>query len=121
MKGKVPTGDTAGVLRLLKYGSMAQLEALVKLCGGDEGFNDKALLPQARMKTQKVLEKSCEAGKGTEEEALDGVVALGRAEASMQTEKIWACFERAKDGSCACWGRTAPRWLERLPVLSGVS
>ena len=34
LKGKVPAGVTAGVLRLLRYGSRAQLEALAKLAGG---------------------------------------------------------------------------------------
>jgi len=33
LKGRVPTGVTVGVLRLLKYGSRAQLEALEKLVG----------------------------------------------------------------------------------------
>ena len=44
----MPTGVTAGVtasvLRLLKYGNRAQLEALAKLCGKEEGFNDGALV-----------------------------------------------------------------------------
>ena len=35
LKGKVPTGVTADVLRLLEYGNVAQLEALAKLCRED--------------------------------------------------------------------------------------
>ena len=69
----------AGVLRLLKYGSMAQLEALAKLCGDEEGFDERALLLKARRRLQKILEKSYAAGKATEEEVLDGVYALGLA------------------------------------------
>ena len=37
LKGKVPTGVTAGVLCLLKHGSRAQLDVLAKLCGRGEG------------------------------------------------------------------------------------
>ena len=48
LKGRFSTGATAGLLCLLKYGSMAQLEALVKLCDKDEGFDDGALLLEAR-------------------------------------------------------------------------
>ena len=32
LKGEVPTGVTASVLRLLKYGNVARFEALAKLC-----------------------------------------------------------------------------------------
>ena len=38
MKGKVPTVITADMLRLLKYCSRAQLGALAKLAGEEEGF-----------------------------------------------------------------------------------
>ena len=38
LKGRVPTGVTAGVLRLLRYGSRAHLEALAGLAGEDQGF-----------------------------------------------------------------------------------
>ena len=55
LKGKVPTGMTAGVLRLLKYDSRAQLEALAKLCGEEDGFAYKSLLLEARKRSQKVL------------------------------------------------------------------
>ena len=58
LKGKVPTGVTASVLHLLKYGNVAQLEALAKLCGRDEGFDDAVLLLQARQGSKKVLEKA---------------------------------------------------------------
>ena len=40
LKGKVPTGVMAVVLRLLKYGSRSQLEVLGKLVGKEEGFDD---------------------------------------------------------------------------------
>ena len=45
--GRVPTGVTVGVLGVLKYGSLAQLEALAKLCGEEEGFHDTALRLEA--------------------------------------------------------------------------
>ena len=77
LKGKVATGVMAGVLRLLKYGNMAQLEALAKLCVREEGFDDEALVHEAEKILQKVLEKAYELGKVTEEAVLDGVMVLG--------------------------------------------
>ena len=47
---------------------------------------------------QKVLEKAYEAGKVTEDELLDGVMALEKAEMWMGTGKSLACFERAQEG-----------------------
>ena len=47
-KGNVPTGVTVGVLHLLRYGSRSQLQALVRLCNRDEGFDDPPLLLEAR-------------------------------------------------------------------------
>ena len=49
---------TASLLHLLKYGSRAQLEALAKLCGHEEGFDDVALVLEVRKRSQKVLEKA---------------------------------------------------------------
>ena len=51
LKDKVPTGVTAGVLNILRYGNVAQLEALAKLCGKEKGFDDQALLLQVRKRT----------------------------------------------------------------------
>ena len=99
LKGKVATGVMAGVLRLLKYGNMAQLEALAKLCVREEGFDDEALVHEAEKILQKVLEKAYELGKVTEEAVLDGVLALS--EACMwvdEWDECQACFERAKEG-----------------------
>ena len=70
LKGKVPTGVTAGVLRLLRYGSRAQLEALAKLAGKEEGFDDRALTLEARKRLQRVLEKEYESGKAKIEKLL---------------------------------------------------
>ena len=99
MKGNVPTGVTADVLRLLKYCSRAQLEALAKLCGRDEGFKDMALLLEARKRSQEVLEKAYEAGKVTEEEVLDGVLAPGKAYGWIdERDECTACYQRAKEG-----------------------
>ena len=99
LKGKVPTGVTAGVLRLLRYGSRAQLEALAKLAGREEGFDDKALTLEARKRLQRVLEKAHKAGKMPEEEVFDGVLQLGNAHMWMnQRNGCVACFERAKEG-----------------------
>ena len=98
LKGKVPTGVTAGILHLLKHGNVAQLEALAKPCGGEKWFDDKVLVLEARKRMQKVLDKAYEAGKATEEEVLDGVVALSRAEMWMdEYDEYEACFERAKE------------------------
>ena len=44
LKGKAATGVTPSMLRLLKYGGRAHLEALVKLCEKDELFGHRALL-----------------------------------------------------------------------------
>ena len=68
LKGKVPVG----VLRFLKNANVALLEALAKLCGIEEGFDDKAFLLEARMRT-----KPTEVSKVAEEEVLDRVLALG--------------------------------------------
>ena len=62
LKGKVPTGVTSRLLRLLKYGGRAQLEALAKLCGKDEVFDDRVLLLEAGERMQKVLETAYGAG-----------------------------------------------------------
>ena len=105
LKGKVPTGVTAGVLRLLKYGSRAQLEVLAKLCGHEEGFDEAAVELEARRRLQKLLENWVwfpPSGyfkfSQVEEEVLDGVFALGRAEGKMNIGKSKACYERAKEG-----------------------
>ena len=98
LMGKVPTGVTAGVLRLLRYGSRAQLEALAELAGEEEGFDDKALTLEARKRLQRVLEKAHKAGKVTEEEVLDGVLQLGNAYMWMRQGECRACFRRAKEG-----------------------
>ena len=46
-KSEAATGVTAGVLRLLKYGSRAQLEALAELAGKEEGFDDLECVKRA--------------------------------------------------------------------------
>ena len=99
MKGTVPMGVTAGVLRLLKYGSRAQLEALAELAGREEGFDDKALALEAGKRLQRVLEKAHKADEATEEEVLDGVLQLGVAHKVMdEWDECDECFERAKEG-----------------------
>ena len=87
-------GVTAGVLRLLKYGSRPQLEALAKLCVRDEGIDDAAVVLEARRRIQEILETQrrfmtfCE----VQQEVLDGVLALGKAEIGMKTGQSKACF-----------------------------
>ena len=57
------------------------------------------MLLEARKRTQKVLEKAYEAGKLTEEEVLDGILALGQAHMCIdERDECQACFERAKEG-----------------------
>ena len=63
LKGKAPTGVTAGVLCLLKYGNRAQFEALAKLCGEEEGFDDEELLLKVRWRLQKFLDETYKAGR----------------------------------------------------------
>ena len=104
LKGKVLADVTAGVLRLLEYGSRAQLEALTKLCNRDEGFNDAALLLGVRKRLQKVVEKTYEAGKAIDEEVLDGVLVLGMACMQMQTGESLP-YQQGEEGLCyAVWG-----------------
>ena len=94
----MPTGITAGVLRLVKYGSRA-LEALAKLCGKQEGLDGGALLLEARERLQMVLEKAYEAGHVTEEDMLDGAMALGKAHMWSEEstcEEMMPYFRRAK-------------------------
>ena len=89
----------AGVLSLVKYGSRAQLEALAKLTGKDEGFCDHDMALETRKRLQKLLEKAHAAGEANEEEVLDGVVALGRAYVWMgEWDECHACFVRAREG-----------------------
>ena len=109
MKEKVPTGVTAGVLRLLKYGNVAQLEALAKLAEEEEEFDDAVLLLEARRRTQKILEKAYAAGKLTEEKVLDGVLALGDAYMWMGDYEAMACFERAKEGFVRLLGENSAK------------
>ena len=99
LKGKVPTGVTASILRLLKYGSRVQLEAPTKLAGREEGFDDAALTLEARKRLQRVLEKPHKAGKVAEEEVIDGVLALGEAHNWMdERDECNECYEGAKEG-----------------------
>ena len=63
-----------------------------------EGFADAALLLEARKRSQKVLEKAYEAGKATEEDVLDRVIALGDAYMWMDDVGCHACYKRAKEG-----------------------
>ena len=110
MKGKVPTGVTAGMLRLLKYGSRAQLEALAKLAGKEEGFDDRALTLEARRRLQQVLEKAHKAGKATEEEVLDGSLQLGDAHLWIdEWGECVECYKRAKEGFVRLLGEVSAK------------
>ena len=120
LKGKVPTGVTAGVLRLLRYGSRAQLEALAKLAGKWEGFDDKALTLEARKRLKRVLEKAHKAGKVTEEAVLDGVLQLGDAHMRMkQRNECVACFRRAKDGFMRLLGEGSAKAVNAAFKVAG--
>ena len=44
LNSKMPTGETAGVLCLLNYSNVAQLDALAKLRDRDEGIDHRVLL-----------------------------------------------------------------------------
>ena len=129
MKGKVPTGVTTGVLRLLKHGSRVQLEALAKLCDRDEGFDDRALLLKARRRLHKVLVRAYKARKATKEEDLDGILVLVQAYMWVDKgDKCKACFERAKEGFVRLLGEdsakavtTAFRVAGQLPTLDEIN
>ena len=109
LKGKVPTGVTAGVLHLLRYGSRSQLEALAKLCNRDEGFDDPALLLETRKRMQRMLEKAHTKGELAEKDVLDGIHSLGEAYMWMDGVDgaddddnedaviVITCFERARE------------------------
>ena len=114
MKGKVPMGVTVGVLRLLKYGSRAQLEALAQLC---RDFDDPKLVIEARKRQQKTLEKAWKAGGVNEEVVLDGVLALGDlyleiAESDDDWDECEACFQRAKEGFVRLLGEDSAKALD---------
>ena len=129
LKGKVPTGVTAGVLRLLKYSSRAQLVALVKLAGEDEGFSNAAVLLEARKRIQKVLERAYKAGGGRPRRRfLTGSCSFGGRRGILPLP--WIDVDRGmnvrrasreqRKALCACLGRTVPKRLTHLDTLSTV-
>ena len=64
---------------LSAYKDRKKLEALAKLCGLDEGFDDRELPLEVRS-LQRLLKQALEAGEEvTEEDVLDGVYKLGKA------------------------------------------
>ena len=85
---------------LRSYNDRKKLEALAKLNGQEEGFGYYALELEARRSLLQLLERAHEACEGvTEEEVLDGVMALGKACMWMQKwDEYQACFMRAKKG-----------------------
>ena len=105
---------TAGVLRIFMYGGRAQLEALAKLCERDEGFDDRALLLEARKRMHKVLEKAYEAGEEvTKEEVVNWVMVLERAHMWMdEYDDCEACFKRAKEGFVRLLGEDHAKSVE---------
>ena len=106
-KGKGIRGITAGVLVLLGgYKDRRNPEALAKLSGRDEGFGDEALHLEPTRSLLPLLERAHEAGEGmTDEEVLDGVLALGRACARMdERDGCLYCFEMAKEGLVQLFG-----------------
>ena len=80
-RGKGIRSIRVDVLMIQKsYKDKKKLEVLAKLCGYDEGFGDHALELEVRRSLLPLLERAYEAGEGvTEEEVLDGVMALGKA------------------------------------------
>ena len=108
---------TAGVLRALKYGNVAQLEAPAKQARMDEGFYDAALVLEARKRLHKVLEKANEAG-GTKEKVLDGVLALGMAYNQMRGVECRPCFKRAKEGFVWLLGENCAKAVNAALVVA---
>ena len=88
-RGNGVTSITVGVLMVLRsYKDRKKLEALAKLSGMDEGFNDRVLHLEARRGLLPLLERAHEAGEGvTEEEVL-----------LCPSGECKAYFKRAKEG-----------------------
>ena len=100
-RGKGINSITVGVLMILRsYKDRRKLEALAKLAGREEGFDDRALHLEAMRSVLPLLEEAHAAGDGvTEEEVLDGVMALGIAYTWVdEWNECRACFRRAKEG-----------------------
>jgi len=96
-KGRGIHSVTVGVLEIVRGRDLVKLRALEKLCEG-ECFNDWALLLEVRQALQPVLAEKHAAGEITEEEVLDGVLALGMAYNWMKDGMCLACFHKAKQG-----------------------
>ena len=89
---------TAGVLLLLEYSRRAQLEALAKLAGKEEGFYDAVLLLVARKRLQKLVERRHTRQRRLPRRRCSMGSWRGRAERGMKTGKSKACYQRAKEG-----------------------
>ena len=113
LPGTVPKGVTVGVLRILKYGSRKQLEAMANLCGKEEGFDDPKLHLEARKRLQRALQKAWGAEEVAEEEVLDGALKLGEAYGCMKDwENCRMCYWRAKQGFVCLLGEDSAKAID---------
>ena len=113
---------TVGVLMILRsYKDREKLEALAKLTGPEEGFDDRALHLESRRSLLPLLEEAHEAGEGvTEEEVIDGVVALGIAFNQMQEwNECKACYKRAKEGFVRLLGEDNAKAVDAACRVAG--
>mmetsp|Transcript_13469 Transcript_13469/g.27547 ORF Transcript_13469/g.27547 Transcript_13469/m.27547 type:complete len:472 (-) Transcript_13469:15-1430(-) len=110
-QGRSIGGITIGVLEVLRSGDRQKLEALEKLCE-ERCFDDPALTLETRKSLMEILEKEYEAGEVTEEELLDGVLALGRAHNLTMDGLCPAFFERAREGYNRLLGPDHEKTLE---------
>ena len=98
--GKGVISITVRVLIILSsYNDRKKLEALAKLSGPDDGFDDRELYLETMRILLPLLERVHEASERvTEEEVLNGVLALGNASRMVYDFQAIACHRRAKEG-----------------------
>eukprot|EP00518_Triparma_eleuthera_P004837 CAMPEP_0182464466 /NCGR_PEP_ID=MMETSP1319-20130603/8660_1 /TAXON_ID=172717 /ORGANISM="Bolidomonas pacifica, Strain RCC208" /LENGTH=512 /DNA_ID=CAMNT_0024664109 /DNA_START=147 /DNA_END=1685 /DNA_ORIENTATION=- len=120
--GRGINGITVGVLMILRsYRDRGKLEALAKLTGPDEGFDDRALHLEAMRSLVPLLEEAYAAGDGvTEEEVLDGVMALGEAYMWMEEwDECKACYKRAEEGFVRLLGEDSAKAVNAAYSVAG--
>ena len=114
-KGKVPEDATAGVLRLLKYDSRAQLEALVKLAREDQEFDEWALPLEAMRRQKRSGLPPWRGGGGflgrvLGEEHMDTLDSLNNMGVLLQLMKDY-------EGALGYYRHANPKYLEKRGVL----
>ena len=108
---------TVAVLEIARGVDFIKLKALAELTG-EECFNDPALHLETMKGLMLVLEKRHAEGKPTtEEDVLDGVLALGKAYLWMQDPECHDCFRRAKEGFVRLLGEDSAKAVNAVRVM----